>query len=175
MESMYKNYGDVNFFDYGVLVQCNENNENEYDIIKCSPDCDAENNYLLTMDCIDITEPWIDKHDVCGYIGLRDVSINYTEEEKILFAIGVIDYYGTQNSDGGAWNTKNEIIDKLENYDIDCDFYMSNFTNNDRNCTIEIYYHTGSRVKIVKDEMSEAIEYFTEYMEVGDSFTIIEM
>lgn len=172
---MYKNYGDVNFFDYGVLVQCNKNNENEYDIIKCNPDCDTENNYLLTMDCIDITDSWIDKHDVCSYIGLRDFSIDYTEEEKILFAIGAIDYYGTQNSDGGAWNTKNEIIDKLENYEIDCDFYMSNFTDNNRNCTIEICYHTGSRVKITKDEMEDCIEYFIEYMEKGDSFTIIEM
>ena len=172
---MYKNYGDVNFFDYGVLVEVNKNNENEFDIIKCTPDCDTENNYLFTTDCIDITDSWINKREVCSYIGLRDFSIDYTVEEKILLAIGVVEYYGTQNSNGGLWITKNQIIDEMYTLDIEEDFFENNFSDDNRNVVVEICYHTGSRVTIIKDEMSEAYEYFTEYMENGDSFTIIEM
>ena len=48
-----KNYGDVNFFDYGVLAE--EISENEYRVVKCQCNCDEENIYLLQDDIIDIT------------------------------------------------------------------------------------------------------------------------
>ena len=41
---MFENYGDINFFDGGVLV---EKEGNEYRVIKCDLDCDTEK-YFLT-------------------------------------------------------------------------------------------------------------------------------
>lgn len=168
-----KNYGDVDFFDYGVLVE--EMRENEYRVVKCQCNCDEENNYLLQDDVIDITDSWIDKDDVCSYIGLRGYSIDYTEEEKLQLAIGVLDYYGEQSSTGGSFMTKNEVIDYVtKRYEIEEeDFYIRNFDDDCRNVVAEICYHTGSRVTIVKDTIEEAIEYFTDYLEEGDSIEII--
>lgn len=168
-----KNYGDVNFFDYGVLVE--ETGEDEYRIVKCQCNCDEENSYLLQDDVFCITDSWIDKHEVCSYIGLRDYSLDYTEEEKIQFAIGVLDYYGEQSSTGGSFMTKNEVIDYInKRYEIeDYDFYSSNFDEDCRNVVAEIHYHTGASVTIVKDSMEDVLEYFTDYVEEGDSITII--
>lgn len=168
-----KNYGDVNFFDYGVLVE--EISENEYSIVKCQCNCDEENSYLLQDDVVNITDSWIDKHEVCSYIGLRDYSIDYTEDEKIQLAIGVLDYYGEQSATGGCFMTKNEVIDYVnKKYEIeDADFYIRNFDDDSRNVVAEICYHTGSSVTIVKDSMEDVLEYFTDYIEEGDSITII--
>ena len=168
-----KNYGDVNFFDYGVLAE--EISKNEYKVVKCQCNCDEENSYLLQDDVINITDSWINKHEVCSYIGLRDYSIDYTEEEKIQLAIGVLDYYGEQSSTGGSFMTKNEVIDYVtKRYEIEEeDFYIRNFDEDNRNVVAEICYHTGASVTIVKDSMEDILEYFTDYVEEGDSITII--
>ena len=169
-----KNYGDVDFFEYGVLVE--EISENEYAIVKCQCNCDEENNYLLQDDVVNITDSWIDKNKVCSYIGLRSYSIDYTDEEKIQLAIGILDYYGEQSSKGGSFMTKNEIIDYInKRCEIEeADFYIRNFNEDNRNVVAEICYLTGGHVTIVRNTIEEVLEYFADCAENGDSLTIIE-
>ena len=38
---MYKNYGDVNFLEYGLLLE--EQSENQFNFIVCRPFSDFEN------------------------------------------------------------------------------------------------------------------------------------
>lgn len=172
---MYENYGDVNFFDTGILVETTED-ENEFNIITCGQVADIENTYLFGSVQINITDSWIDKHGVCSYCGLRDVSIDYTDEEKLQFAIGVVSYYG--NHCGGEWKTlsKNEIIDEVERkYDIESDFYADNFSEDNRNVVVEFFSHLGTgTTRQVYDTMEEALEYFADFAENGDSITLIE-
>lgn len=171
---MYKNYGDVNFFDYGVLVE--KESENIYNIITCQTDCDSENNYLFSTCQVDITDSWIDKHDVCAYASIKDVSINDIEEEKVWFAIAVVNYYGAYHCNGDeTWKKKNEVIDYINSYiNIDdADFYSNNFDNDNRNLEIEIYYHTGNHQNYVYDSQNVNLLKELYWLETGDSIEII--
>lgn len=47
---MYKNYGDQNFFDRGILVEENHDN-GEFDVLYCMP-LDDEEGYYIFGDCI---------------------------------------------------------------------------------------------------------------------------
>lgn len=115
---MYKNYGDINFFEYGILVD-NENIENEIDILYCRPYDDEENLYLFADCMVDINESWIDKEAVMNFIGM-----NKDNFDSIQFAIGCIDYYGVENFSSpynGYQFTKEEIKEVLKNYLIASD------------------------------------------------------
>lgn len=88
---MYKNYGDKNFFEYGMLVDA-DTDRSEYWIIACLPYDDEEDRYLFGDCCVDITEPWIDREKVMEYIGLSEETFDPVE-----FAIGCMSYYGWDN------------------------------------------------------------------------------
>ena len=114
---MFENYGDVNFFDGGVLV---EKEGNEYHVIKCNLDCDTEK-YLLTDDVIDINDAWIDKNEVEFFCDKTD--------DDALFASNIISYYGYM----GEELTKTEVANYMKNFKnkIPKTFYCENFTNID--------------------------------------------
>ena len=110
---MYKNYGDYDFFEYGVLVD-DEHIENEIDILYCRPYDDEEDLYLFAACTVDITDTWIDKKAVMDYIGMSDDNF-----DSIQFAIGCIDYYGVNNFSSpynGYQFTKEEIKETLKHY-----------------------------------------------------------
>lgn len=88
---MYKNYGDQNFFNRGILVEENHDN-GEFDVLYCMP-LDDEEGYYIFGDCIvDINDSWIDRNAVCSFIGMDESNI-----DEVLYAIGCIDYYGIDN------------------------------------------------------------------------------
>lgn len=118
---MYKNYGDVNFLEYGLLVEEEKKNE-IYKMIICRLYSDKENKYIYGSCYVDITDSWIEKNEVMDYIGMSEENF-----EPIQFAIGCIEYYSLEYFGlFGNDYTKEEIIEDMEelkNY-IDDDIYF---------------------------------------------------
>lgn len=115
---MFINYGDKNFFEYGVLVDF-EHHDTIFDILYCRPFDDADDLYLFAHCTVDITDSWIDKNDVFSFIGMRPETY-----DVIQYAIGCIDYYGVENFSSpydGYQFTKTEICDRLKHYLIASD------------------------------------------------------
>ena len=105
---MYKNYGDVNFLEYGLLIE--EQSENQFNFIVCRPFSDCENKYQYFDGYIDISDSWIDKESVMNYIGMEE-----NKFDRIQFAIGCIEYYNLENF--GTVNndyTKEEVIENIK-------------------------------------------------------------
>lgn len=117
---MYVNYGDVNFFNYGALVDSNHNDA-EYSILYCRPYDDEEDLYQFADCTVDITDSWIDKQDVMSFLDMDDTTF-----DPIQYAIGCIDYYGADNfgADNPIYDwtriTRVEIENILKNYSISC-------------------------------------------------------
>ena len=93
---MYKNYGDVNFFEYGRLVE--EVNEHEFRIIMCNPYADQEGAYQFAECLVDIRDSWIDVMAVMHYIGMR-----IEDFDPIQYALGCLEYYGAENFGGMSY------------------------------------------------------------------------
>lgn len=178
---MYKSYGDKNFFDYGVLVEFVETDEleqNEFRIITCNPDDDEDNNYLIGNTFIDIRDTWINKEDVCKYSGLRNYSIDYTDEERLRLAIATIEYYGVENSGGKAkWMTKNEAIDYIncKIREVGYEYWKENFTDDNRNVVVEIYNQGFLNGEYIYHSVEDALNDFEKQCEKGWSIIIKDM
>ena len=113
---MYKNYGDINFFEYGVLVE-EKKKDKIYNIILCRPYFDDDNVFQYGQVTIDITENWLDKNQIMDYIGITENNF-----DPIQFAIGCTEYYNLVNF--GLYKsdyTKEEIKEDLRNYEISSD------------------------------------------------------
>lgn len=93
---MYENYGDKNFFEYGRLVEVV--NDNEFNIICCTPYDDEEDKYQFAECVVDITDSWIDRKAVMEYGGMTEDNFN-----AIHFAIDCISYYGVENFGGMSY------------------------------------------------------------------------
>ena len=118
---MYKNYGDINFFEYGVLVE-EEKKDEIYNVILCRPYFDDDNVFQYGQVTIDITENWLDKNQIMDYIGITENNFN-----PIQFAIGCTEYYNLVNF--GLYKsdyTKEEIKEDLRNYEISSDNFIPN-------------------------------------------------
>ncbi len=105
---MYLNYGDIDFFEYGILVQ--NKIEHEYDIIFCIPIYDSsEELYYFGEITVNTNDDWIDKKAVCDYIGMNN------EFYELQFAIGCFEYYGADNfgTDFNNWNYSKEQIKEI--------------------------------------------------------------
>lgn len=115
---MYINHGDVDFFEYGVLVD-SEHSDTEVEILYCRPYDDEEDKFLFADCTVDITDSWIDKKSVMEYIGMTEENF-----DVIQFAIGCIEYYGVENFsspyDGYQFSRK-EIEERLKHYLIASD------------------------------------------------------
>lgn len=113
---MFENYGDKNFFEYGVLIDA-DHSENEYRVLYCMPFYETDDNgndLYYFADCnVDITDSWIDKNAVESY---ADVNAENAPE---LYAVACIEYYGVENFSSpydGYTFTRAEICEKLKNY-----------------------------------------------------------
>ena len=118
---MYNNYGDVNFFEYGRLVEKAED-INCFNVLVCNYvyDCtDPERCFQFDVCYIDISDNWIDIDAIEDYAGCSK------ENEPELFALACIEYYGTENFGGTCYYdesqfyTKNEVLNSLKYYDIE--------------------------------------------------------
>ena len=85
---MYTNYGDVDFFEYGILVE--KESDTEFSILRCVPYSDEENLYMFALLHVDVNDDWIDRDAVMSYLGMN-------EFDPIHFAIGCTDYYSWEN------------------------------------------------------------------------------
>ena len=116
---MIANYGDVDFFEYGRLVEIQE--DGTVDVLVCNPVFDCKNEkrcYQFDHVNVDINDSWIDADAVCDYA-------DTIKDDAIQFALGCIDYYGVENFGGTVYYnesqfyTMEEIKNILKNYDIE--------------------------------------------------------
>ena len=115
---MYINYGDVNFFELGTLVDA-EHSDTEIKILYCRPYDDAEDLFLFADCTVDITDSWFDRKSVMDFLGMTEETF-----DNIQFAIGCIEYYGVldfSDSYSGYEFTRKEIEEKLKYYMIASD------------------------------------------------------
>lgn len=115
---MYINYGDMNFFEYGVLVDA-EHSDTEIKILYCRPFEDVEDQYFFADCLIDISDTWIDKKSIMDYIGMTEENF-----DLVFFAIGCIEYYGAENFSSpydGYQFSELEIKERLKHYLIASD------------------------------------------------------
>ena len=113
---MYKNYGDVNFFENGILIE-DEVENNVFSMLVCRPYTDREDLYMFAHITVDISDPWINweyVQKVCGPA--------VTPVEK---AIAAYEYYGAEEfgayqNYGYDWThmTRKNIRHELEHYTI---------------------------------------------------------
>lgn len=94
---IYENYGDVNFFEYGRLVEVYINDDGTiddrlpvYNVLYCEPIYDDEK-YLFSPCTVDIYDTWIDVDAVERFGGVRRA------DSPLYFALACIDYYGIEN------------------------------------------------------------------------------
>ena len=108
---MYMNYGDRNFFEYGMLVDA-EHSDTVFDIICCRPYDDEENLFQFAECQVDISDSWIAKNSVMNCIGMTKENF-----DPVQFAIGCVDYYGVENfsdSSNGYQHDRQYIEDILK-------------------------------------------------------------
>ena len=86
---MYHNFGDKDFFEYGMLVD-DEHSDTVFDILFCFPYSDAEDLYQFGHCSVDISDDWINKDAVKSYAGCK-------EDDPVQFAIACLEYYGAEN------------------------------------------------------------------------------
>ena len=109
----FKNYGDANFADTGRLVA---KDGNGYYVITCNFDYDGKQWYI-TEDYIDIDDDWIDQEAIESYSGAKKA------ENPELFAVDVIDYYGTQNPGEALYADAKEGEEFLNGLDVEDEVY----------------------------------------------------
>ena len=84
---MYLNFGDKNFFEYGVLVDT-EHSDTVFPMLLCLPYPDEEDIYQFGDIQVDTEETWIDRESVLSYIGMTEA-----DYDPIQYAIGCACYY----------------------------------------------------------------------------------
>ena len=107
-EEQYENYGDANPLMHGG-IWVKKIGETEYEIIKNDPEDET-----LSDLTVDISDHWLQKHDVMSYIGMTEETF-----DPIHFAIGCTDYHSPDNF-GSFYRNYNEekVIKFLKNRGI---------------------------------------------------------
>lgn len=180
---MYKNYGDVNFFDIGRLVRMVDEEKRIFHVITCDYDNDKENNYRVMTGTINISEMNSDELlDVCKYADMPCISNgDYEDHPEMLYqlAVDIFEYQPRFADDfEELWMSKNEIIDWIDHGYIDeleWDFYKDNFYEDNRNCVVEIFNGYLQGQKEVFNSLEDALEDFERRAEKGWSLTVIDM
>ena len=120
---MYKNYGDVNFLEHGILVDT-EHSDTVIDMLLCEPYSDEEDLFQFAHVQVDLEDAWIDRKAVMDFIGM-----DKEDYDPVQFAIGCTSYYSWDNFGAGDYGVfcdwqrcDEELIRKeLKNYLIDWD------------------------------------------------------
>ena len=108
---MYINRGDVNFFEYGRLVE--DLGDNVFSIISCDPMYDEnEGKYLFSICEVDTHDNWIDHQAVRSFAGTD------SDSDAMDYALDILSYYGSQEfGDMGEVLTEEEIIERMDSFD----------------------------------------------------------
>lgn len=115
-EMNWKNYGDVNFFEYGTLVS--QESETEFRILRCLPYSDHEDMFQFAELFVDISDDWIDREEVERYADCN------RETAPMYYAVACTDYYRWDNfgAINYAWDwqhmTRKEIEEILKSRGI---------------------------------------------------------
>jgi hypothetical protein len=92
---MYTNWGDVNFLEYGMLVD-SEHSDTVFDMLVCRPydDLNEEGrpHYQFGHIVVDIEADWIDKKAVAKYCYGTE-ACDFRLADPVEFAIACTDYY----------------------------------------------------------------------------------
>lgn len=106
---MYKNYGDKDFFEFGILAkECDE----YVNVLYCSPDPDKEGKYIFANCYVDPDADWVDK----------SVLSCDTDADRVIRAIACVEYYGVCEFTSGAGYellSREEVEDRLKMLGID--------------------------------------------------------
>ena len=97
---MYRNYGDKDFFEYGILAD-SDHSDTEIDLLVCRPYPDEEDLYEFAHIVIDVTDTWIDMDAVCRCAGLTDAE---AAGDPVRFAIACYECYGAQEFGADSLN-----------------------------------------------------------------------
>lgn len=122
----FKNYGDRDFLNYGILVS--EQSDSEFRILMCRPYDEVDPNdgqihYQFADMTVDINDSWIKEDRVAKYAGVDKA------KDPIRFAVACVEYYGPENfgADGYSYQydwrdcTKEEVLKQLGGYTFDWD------------------------------------------------------
>ena len=115
---MFENYGDVNFFEYGRLVELQ--NDGTVNMLVCNPVFGLRDPRCYQFDYINV-----DINDRCINVNAVERYADVSKTDIIRFALASVDYYGTEKFGGTPYyteeqfKTKNEVLDRLKYYDIE--------------------------------------------------------
>lgn len=104
-KKMYINYGDRNFFENGILVD-DEHEENGIRMLRCLPYSDEEDKFQFARLFVDVTDQWINKKAVCDFAGLPE-----TGYDPVDFAIACTDFYPWENFGAGDFGISYNWMD----------------------------------------------------------------
>jgi hypothetical protein len=88
MSNEFENYGDVNPLMHGGIWVKDIGN-NEFEIIRNNLE---DNNNLIDVMLVNISDDWIEKNKVMSYIGMTEDTF-----DPIQYAIGCTEYYSPNN------------------------------------------------------------------------------
>lgn len=88
---MYINYGDRNFFEYGLLIDT-EHSDSVFDMLICQPYCDEEDLYIFGQCQIDIEDSWLEWDKILDFAGMKEDD-NISNIDK---AIAALEFYGPE-------------------------------------------------------------------------------
>lgn len=127
---MYRNYGDRNFYEYGVLVDESASTDSIFEMLLCRPyaslkrvgeglhwsSSDTEDMYQFARVSVDISDSWIDKAAVMSYAGMCEEDF-----DPLHFAIACTDYYSWDNFGADYFRdwqhmTRADVRRELEGY-----------------------------------------------------------
>ena len=112
---MFVNYGDVDFFESGRLVEKGDSNT-EFRVLYCEPIYSWHVELYFFADCtVDISDSWIEREKVESFCGCT------ADTDPVWFALGCIDYYGAENfaSPYDGFRFEQHVIqEKLKGYPI---------------------------------------------------------
>ena len=107
---MFINYGDIDFFEYGALVD--KESDTLFHILFNMP---ANDDMFIFADCyVDLSDDWIELKEIMRFC---DSSIDCPE----LVALACIEYYGIEEFSSIYENhllTREEVEERLEAYEI---------------------------------------------------------
>ena len=87
-----RNYGDKDFFEYGILVDDLESTETVFDMLLCRPFSDKEDLFQFARVIVDTEDSWIDRAAVMSFAGMTE-----EDYDPLHFAIACTDYYSWDN------------------------------------------------------------------------------
>ena len=168
---MYRNYGDRNFFEVGILVD-SEHSDTEFDMLLCRPYDDCSDMYQFAHVTVDISASWIDRKSIMEFSGL-------TEEDfdPVQFAIGCTDFYSWDNFGADSYGVTYDwrhmdrlsIEEELRHYMIASDNLDMPWKEPKTKVRIscELLIKKGYLTEL-QDTMEKHIEYLIDYEENPD-------